>query len=338
MRNLLPQEHRFSYDYAMYLHDQLARLLVYGESHGKFHAQFSFRSEEDARHFSKNPEVEIFDWLEERDYSDVLGELLLKSLFPALLSDFCHFVYEALTCARTMKLTVAYALLRKPLRENLLYLEWLLADPEDLLNTFYNEESVELSFTRIGDPSRVRSAIEAAVVSLPHCSHFDPDWLYDLRYNKQAHYSFDALCNKAIHLVTTRESIRTEKQNFNFIFSDAESFESQLNHLFRTLPTVLLYAVEVAEVLITYVLEEPTPDFAEASLRRSIGFVLWGADVERGGGASAVAMSELGLRCPGCDSNPVASEARAQVVRARPRTLSRLLACSEASGLRGGRH
>jgi hypothetical protein len=72
-------------------------------------------------------------------------------------------LFEALSCSRKEKLAVTFALLRKPLRENLLYLEWLLADPEELLTRFYSRSIAELAFEKLAAaPGLTMSVIEKA--------------------------------------------------------------------------------------------------------------------------------------------------------------------------------
>jgi hypothetical protein len=54
----------------------------------------------------------------------------------ALTSDFLHHVYEGLWCLEKRKIVVAFNVLRKPLKDNLTYLCWMLADPEDFYATY----------------------------------------------------------------------------------------------------------------------------------------------------------------------------------------------------------
>jgi hypothetical protein len=54
---------------------------------------------------------------------DERAETLKRTVFPALLSDFLHFVCEALATSRKGKLTVTHALLRKPLQDSLFLLK-----------------------------------------------------------------------------------------------------------------------------------------------------------------------------------------------------------------------
>ena len=84
----------------------------------------------------KMPDDDRWDWLEANGYSQHIHGVISRHVIAALLSDFCHFVFEALSCSRKSKLTVAYSLLRKPFKDNLSYLEWLLAEPTVFINTF----------------------------------------------------------------------------------------------------------------------------------------------------------------------------------------------------------
>lgn len=301
MPNLLPKEFEFSHDFCIYLYDSIAQFIIEGESCGFFHTSFKFKSEKEKKEWERNPD--IFDWLEEKGYSMVLGEVLLKTVFPGLLSDFCQFVFEALNCSRKGKLTVTYALLRKPLRENLFYMEWMLADPEDFLNTFYNQHSKELSFGKIGNPDKVKSIIKASLSNTPSKQALNANFIYDLRFNKQAPFGFEPLWNKAIHLITTKSPLETEQCNFNFIFSGPDEHQSQWEYLYNTLPYLLFYALEISEVIMALIANGKTTNFTERYFHRSLGFILWGhkkRDLTDCGCTDETGLECLALDCPKC--------------------------------------
>ncbi|WP_206862087.1 hypothetical protein [Lysobacter changpingensis] len=298
--DFLPDEFRFAHDYAFLLHDRLTYLLVEGERTGLFLTHFSLDQVEEADRPENFPH--IFDWFEKYDRGDLLGEVLLKAVLPALLSDFCHFIFEALTCSRKGKLTVAYALLRKPLRENLHYIEWLLADPADFLNTLYAKESVALSFSHIGQPDKVKAVVAAALARCANRGALDAELLYELRYDREFPDGFDGMCNQAMHLITTKPPIATIKQNFNFIFSNDEDRYAQWEQMYRYLPLLLFYATEVVESLVTVIGKRPMQDYRRATIQRSIGFVAWARDVVQWD-ENAVPADEdydAGIECPGC--------------------------------------
>ena len=127
MKSFLPDQFSFSHKYSTYLNGYLANLLVFGEQNKVYSVSFQFKNEEHDKAFSQLQGGEIADWLEKNEYKDVLEKMILRTLYPALLGDLCQFVAEALDCSEKARLTVTYALLRKPFRDDLFYLEWLLA-------------------------------------------------------------------------------------------------------------------------------------------------------------------------------------------------------------------
>jgi len=134
---LIPMKYRNAHEFSFFLHDRLVDLLGEFESKG-FHniVENSICTEFGGRE-------KVFEGM------DILGFLKKKaSLNPlymqhvnshlvlALTSDMLHFLYESLTCFEKRKFTVGFALLRKPLKENLLFLSWLLADQNDFITRF----------------------------------------------------------------------------------------------------------------------------------------------------------------------------------------------------------
>ena len=79
---------------------------------------------------------------------------------------------------------------------------------------------------------------------------FNAAFIYSLRYSKKDEYGLERLWNLANHLVTTCKYYKTESLNLNFIFSGADSKESQWNYLYSVLPYLLFYTVEVIQVVL----------------------------------------------------------------------------------------
>jgi len=273
----LPEEFRLAHDFAFYLHDSLVMMVQYGEQAGLFNVSFPFKSPEDAEVFGNLSGDQAWDWLQQSGYEGVLAELVYRQLLVALLADACHFIYEALNCSRKGKTAVTYALLRKPLRENLFYLEWLLVDPKDLIGRFLHEgpERLLLSQPSVGEKQK-RSIITDAAAMTAFPTFAPPEFLYDLRYSKDVAYGFETIWHKAIHLVTTYdERYATEKQNLNFIFSSGRDRLHQWRHLYTYLPPLLRYAVEVAEALMGSIVTLPGEELDAIQAKRQVGYVLW---------------------------------------------------------------
>jgi CheY-like chemotaxis protein len=136
MPRVLPSEfeaiHKLSFDW----HDALADYVVRGEEAGLLLVKTKSRRDGDSDTMEGLEGEALCDWMEQNGYADAVDEGFTRHIALALLSDFCHFLYESLRCSEKGKLAVAYALLRKPLRDNLFYIEWLLADREEFIRLF----------------------------------------------------------------------------------------------------------------------------------------------------------------------------------------------------------
>lgn len=136
MNDFLPEEYRKSHELCFFLHDQMVETLKSGEEARIFNTTINYKNEKHAAEIEGLSSEEFLEWLENNGYKTEVYSIYYKQSCAALLSDFLHFVYEALECSRKGKLTVSYVLLRKPFKDNLFYLEWLLADPTDFLSKF----------------------------------------------------------------------------------------------------------------------------------------------------------------------------------------------------------
>ena len=130
MPDFLPDQYAFRHEYALFLNDILTGFVAHGETAGLFATTIDLRDESHAKTLASLPHEDKRDWLKANGYGPDLMEATYRHVLLALLSDFCHFVLEALSCSRKGKLAVAYSLLRKPLQgQSYLPRMGLLADP-----------------------------------------------------------------------------------------------------------------------------------------------------------------------------------------------------------------
>ena len=275
----LPPEHAFAHHYCFFLNDTLGKLIRDGEESGLFSVSFSLANlpSEQRQEFVNSELVgeDLVSWLEEHGYTDVVNDLTERQITVAVLTDAAQFIYEALRCSEKGKLTVTYALLRKPLRENLLFLELLLTDRTRFLELLANDTE-ELGIFALPKSASAKPIIESAVRAIGREETLNPSFLYDLRYAKHKHFSLEATWNKATHLVTTDKHFATEANNLNFIFSDRYATQSQWDDLYRKLPILLFYFVEVAVALIKRLAGPDRLEDESASRTRELGFSLAG--------------------------------------------------------------
>lgn len=145
-------------------------------------------------------------------------KLLLGEVTLALIADALHYICESLYSYEKGKLSVSLSLLRKPMKENLLHLEWIVADDEEFLSAFSSAERKNLSIETI-TPEQRKRIIRTAIQKTQAAAFEDEEFLFNLRYNKQFN-GLEPLWQKAQHLTTTHQSVLTEPENFNFIFAN----------------------------------------------------------------------------------------------------------------------
>jgi hypothetical protein len=310
----LPAVFALGHEIAFALHDTLAGYVAYGHRHGLFRITVPVATDGT----SDPPEVgeQAFAWLERTGRSKELGEVLFRMLVAGLLGDACHFIYEALRCAEKGKLTVAFALLRKPLKESLYYLEYLLADPETFLNTFYNESIDNLKLPGISYRERAIDIIARAAKQTVHPDMYDAEFLYDTRFDKAAPYGLELYWTRALHLVTTRPPINTEPQNLNFVFSNSDDLLSQWSRFYTLVPFLLYYMADVSTSLMFHLVDEVPTEWMESIWHRRIGLMLMAGETtgypgrSREAGKARRRFPSLSLVCPRCGTPIIAGRER----------------------------
>lgn len=69
---------------------------------------------------------DVIDWMIENGFKEEAYESLGAHLFFSLLRDFTLYMHESFDCAERAKVSVAFTISRKPIKDTLFYLSWLL--------------------------------------------------------------------------------------------------------------------------------------------------------------------------------------------------------------------
>jgi len=243
----IPARYDIPHAVAMQFHDILALLVVDLEKRGLLQAALSVSPEEAAQLEPLNGEA-LWSWLVQTGRDEVVADLTYRQLTAALCADACHFLIESLLACGKGKTAVAYSLLRKPFKENLLLLEWLAADPGDFLAVFNGTTSYPYAPNRLPEARRRQIIREAADATDPS-QWFDHEFMYDVRYSKTKPYGLEQLWTKSTHLVTTVKSLATEPGNLNFVFSTPSAIEEQWEFYYTIVPMLTAYLLAVAEAV-----------------------------------------------------------------------------------------
>lgn len=267
----LPRELRFPFEYSFFLHDQIASLIVNGEQGGQFVHEVNVK-----KFPKKINDDQVMCWLEQNGYQVDACLISYKMATLGLLSDFATFIYESLSCARKLKSTVAYAMLRRPLKDNLYYLELMLADPEEFVKQFNLQKNNSITPVERISKERKIELISDSLLVYKNQFFYDSHLLWKIRYEKSCLYGLEYLFQKASHLVTSIEHYKTEPSNFNFIFHNNENAHKSLETYFVTLPILLLHTLYISLELIGSF--SPFLDCAVSKsldARNRLGFILW---------------------------------------------------------------
>lgn len=194
----------------------------------------------------ENPSKSL-DWLLDTGREELFVKILSKNLSIKLLDDLISYIRESLSNLERGNLTISCDLLRKPLKDNLLYLEWLLFDDKQLTHLVYNQKIDEYALGRSGlSKEYIKEIVEYNVKNNNYISGDSAKLIYDIRYNYDSHLSLELAWNKATHLVTTGKKIRSI--DFNFLNYDSPTdIEEFFKYLYGKIPLLLLYVLGITE-------------------------------------------------------------------------------------------
>lgn len=277
-RSFLPATYKVAYDLCFTVHDVLAQLLVSGLKSGAFVARVPLDQPGEADAFAAHDN--LFEWLETSGRVQDRAKILKTIVLPAILSDMLHCIYEALQSSKKGKLSVSYILLRKPLQESMYVLESIIIDELDFASKLATNPLL-LRPKNAGGLDGHTKRIKLVLDTIREAERFDASYIAQLRYLK-IDDGFDGVCNKAMHLFTEHDAIRTEILNINFIFSNYESKLSQWSYLYTRLPYLMIYILSLVEHT-THGILPTIPEYLEDISRRITALVLlWGGNLPSG--------------------------------------------------------
>lgn len=184
---------------------------------------------------------------------------LKRKIFMSLLEDFLNFTLEALKSSEKGKLNVSFSLLRKPFKDNLLYLEWLVSDSDELLSYVVKGEINSYEVGKMRKANKIKPILNEVMLINPYNKAFEnteDDFIYNLRYNYNSPIGMELRWNSSNHLITQAPQIRTK--TFNHIFSTSTDAIASWNYLYTKLPILFLYTLGVLLVAYEKLFEEIT--------------------------------------------------------------------------------
>ena len=255
----LPKEFRTSHNNCVFLINQIEEFVtdnLYDELRKQI---IEIKSEKEIK-----PEEHIFDFLLRTGRHKEYNEFVRNNLINGLLMDVCYFIQEALFCSLKRRLTVTFALLRKPFVYDLLVFLRIMYE-DDFLDKFNNQTVFDSTSLNNNEKKYLIAKSIPCLIT----KSITLNDIYDFIFSNNNPDSLINMTNKALHLSTTRNKFNTtEVQNLNFIFSNYDANLSQWEYIYNRLPLLLIYYVEIIENLIFNILDLPEEKYASRLLLR----------------------------------------------------------------------
>jgi len=247
---VLPKKYWIQHDYLLYAYDILGDMLRQADDKKLSNIILKFKNKNQGTSFNKSEDKLL--WMDKNGYHDVAVKMFSNHMFFSLLRDFCYYIYESISCAGRGKVTVAYTLLRKPMRDNLLYLEWVLADRQEFFDTFLYKEIkyYDISNYKVFSKDRIQNIIdEASKKSYMGKALNYNNLVYTFRFNSEEQIGLQRIWNQSMHLVTKSPNYETQQGNLNFVFADAKVWNDFWDYYYFVMPQLMAYVLEICEAL-----------------------------------------------------------------------------------------
>ncbi|WP_276484099.1 hypothetical protein [Paraflavitalea pollutisoli] len=271
----LPRKYRPINNTSAHIYDQLVAIIKDDlfKSFGEVELDHLLMDEFDVSRES------VLDFLVRNGDKVVVREVLIKRIASGVIADLANFVYESISAAKRGKLTVAYALLRKPFTDELLILERLLTESDKFIDEFYYDRKGDEKYDPVDFRNRksdIKTIINDSVFKI-NSELYSSDLLYKLRYDGESHAGIYGESQRALHIVTNGNGYATEMRNLNFVFSNENDMDSQWKHFYFVMPYLLIYTCSVVDCIYALYLktDQQQHAFNSRSIKRFFGIIQW---------------------------------------------------------------
>lgn len=171
-----------SYNYLILCHNVMLSLLKRA-NRNDWHSFKIDIKENDEKMWEKHN----VEYLRLHGYKREISTVYYQHMFFSLLSDYLDYTHEANIAASKMKVNIAYSLLRKPLKDNLYFLELLEYNGIEFMYEFLEKPIDEFSVDKINADEK-RTLINNVAKDV--FSEAYGEILYNIRYSKKEEVRF----------------------------------------------------------------------------------------------------------------------------------------------------
>lgn len=239
---LIPPKYWKAHEFCFFLHDSILNALVEYEQSG-VHNWVRDAFEKAAKDYPIDADFDFLIFMKKQNLSTPYKHHLLSHLVFGLVSDMLNFLYESFGAFEKRKFAVGWSLLRKPLKENLLFLSWILANEDEFIEKFESHNYRTLNNIK---KEKQIEIFNVAIKKIPNSTAFDGELLWNHIYSKNHSAGFESTWQRATHLVTSQgDLLKTEDYTINLIFENPCS-DHYYELLYGRLPYVMIYLSSIA--------------------------------------------------------------------------------------------
>lgn len=236
-KTLLPDSLSNEYDFIVICNNILVSILKQAQKKQWESEKFTINKED-----IDNFENHDLEYLRKNGYGQYLNKSTCKTLFFSVLSDYLNYTFEANNNVAKCKINIAYSLLRKPLKDNLYFLERLESEKIKFVEEFLDSpiEKYDIGAISLEDKKKLlNKVIKDTDIGL------DTDFLYDLRYSKKEDIGLEKIWNQTQHIITTYKYYKTKDGNLNMLFNKLDDIEEYVTYFYTFMPAIQYYVVMI---------------------------------------------------------------------------------------------
>lgn len=240
----LPEEHRRRHEFCCYVYRNLAQMLKQHDKTRAHRIVSDTLKDIASSHGQILSEIDVIRFLRDNAFNDEYRHHLLSNLSLALIADMLRYLHQSLHALAECNLSVGLTLLRKPIKENLLFLAWILGDEDDFLGRFAEKNYERLNGVICRD--RAREIFQKTIPLLVTPDYFDVSQLCEAIYSKQFQDGLEPLWQRSAHLITSQSTLlKTQDYSINLIFEDTID-SPYYDIVYQWIPVIFLLASQIA--------------------------------------------------------------------------------------------
>lgn len=278
------------YNFLMVCNNYIVSILELADKNKWSSEKIDFKDKDKAKVASSKYDLFYF---REHGYAKVINKSLYKHIIFSLVADYNIYVSDAIECASKGHFGTAFSLLRKPFKDDLLFIEMFYTKGYNFVAKFLKQPIGNFATDKITKDNKMKIMRKCC----KKINFFTAKRLYSLRYSKTSKESLEKIWNKTSHIITSAKSYATEDGNLNIIFATQDVVEDNLVYFYKVACSVQLYFV----TLLLNILKDECL-ISELDFIANMKQLYFAFSCTLEGDVPEIILDELDMLCPNCGS------------------------------------